>query len=424
MREKILQAIKKSGIETYSVTEKCTEGAELYFIKKDLDMRRMKSEALSDVTIYRDFEEDGKKMRGSANICIFPEMTQEEVDKAVSGAYYAASFVKNPYFELPKGKKEDTVLVESSLCGKSLEEIGDAFVKALYSVDVNEDAFINSSEFLMSKTNTAIYNSEGIDVSYEKYSVSGEFVVQCLTPQDVEQYQDFAYDDLDTEALATQAAQALEMVRMRAAATEAPEKGNYRLLLSGKELRDLMGLYVSRASAQMIYPGYSAYKKGMQVQGDEVKGEKLNLTLHASEPYSGEGIPMKDLQLIQDGTLDRVYGTARFSYYLGVEPTGTYKAVKLDNGTKSFDEMKKAPYLHVVSFSDFSMDSFSGYFGGEIRLAYLYDGENVTPVTGGSVSGNLLELQKDMVFSTDRYKDKNYDGPFAVEFQNVAVAGR
>ena len=208
MREKILQAIKKAGIETYSVTEKCTEGAELYFIKKDLDMRRMKSEALSDVTIYRDFEEDGKKMRGSANICIFPEMTQEEVDKAVSGAYYAASFVKNPYFELPKGKKEDTVLVESSLCGKSLEEIGDAFVKALHSVDVNEDAFINSSEFLMSKTNTAIYNSEGIDVSYEKYSVSGEFVVQCLTPQDVEQYQDFAYDDLDTEALATQAAQA------------------------------------------------------------------------------------------------------------------------------------------------------------------------------------------------------------------------
>ena len=35
-----------------------------------------------------------------------------------------------------------------------------------------------------------------------------------------------------------------------------------------------------------------------------------------------------------------------------------------------------------------------------------------------------LTLQKDMVFSTDRYKDKNYDGPFAVEFQNVAVAGR
>ena len=57
----------------------------------------------------------------------------------------------------------------------------------------------------MEKTTTAIYNSEGIDVSYEKSSVNGEFVVQCITPQDVEQYQEFAYDDLDTEALTAQA---------------------------------------------------------------------------------------------------------------------------------------------------------------------------------------------------------------------------
>ena len=145
MREKILQAIRKFQIETYLVTEKTVEGAELYFIKKELDMRRMKQDAVSAVTIYRDFEADGKKMRGSANINIFPEMTQEEVDKAVKGAYYAASFVKNPFFELPKGKKEDKVQVKSTLCGKSLEEIGDAFVKALYCVDVQDDAFINTA---------------------------------------------------------------------------------------------------------------------------------------------------------------------------------------------------------------------------------------------------------------------------------------
>ena len=41
--------------------------------------------------------------------------------------------------------------VKSTLCGKSLEEIGDAFVKALYCVDVQEDAFINTAEFFMEK---------------------------------------------------------------------------------------------------------------------------------------------------------------------------------------------------------------------------------------------------------------------------------
>ncbi len=424
MREKILQAVEKFGIEKYLVTEKSTEGAELYFIKKELDMRRMKHVASADVTIYRDFEEDGKKMRGSANICIFPEMTQEEVDKAVSGAYYAASFVKNDFFELPKGKKEEKVIVASGLLGKSLTEIADAFVKALYSVDLKEDAFINTSEFFVNRTNTAIYNSEGIDVSYEKTSVNGEFIVQCITPQDVEQYQDFAYDDFDTDALTKQAKEALERVRDRAAATEAPEKGNYKLLLSGKELYELMNLYTKRSASSMIYPGYSNYQKGMNVQGEKITGEKLNLTLHASNPYSMEGIPMKDIELLNEGELKAIHGNSRFAYYLGVQPTGNYSAVKLDNGTKSFEEMKREPYLYVVSFSDFSMDSFSGYFGGEIRLGYLYDGEKVIPVTGGSVSGNLLELQKDMVFSTERYKDKDYDGPFAVEFKNVAVAGR
>ena len=36
MREKILQAIRKFQIETYLVTEKTVEGAELYFIKKEV----------------------------------------------------------------------------------------------------------------------------------------------------------------------------------------------------------------------------------------------------------------------------------------------------------------------------------------------------------------------------------------------------
>ena len=53
------------------------------------------------------------------------------------------------------------------------------------------------------------------------------------------------------------------------------------------------------------------------------------------------------------------------------------------------EELKTGPYLHVVRFSDFQMDSFSGHFSGEIRLAYWCDGENVIPVTGGAVNGSI-----------------------------------
>ena len=45
---------------------KMSFSSDFNFIKKELDMRRMKQDAVSAVTIYRDFETDGKKMRGSA----------------------------------------------------------------------------------------------------------------------------------------------------------------------------------------------------------------------------------------------------------------------------------------------------------------------------------------------------------------------
>ena len=79
--------------------------------------------------------------------------------------------------------------------------------------------------------------------------------------------------------------------------------------------------------------------------------------------------------------------------------------------------------LWAVTFSDFQMDAMGGHFGGEIRLAYLIDGDSVTPVTGGSVNGSILEAQKTFVFSTGRYVTASYDGPYAVRIPDVSIAG-
>ena len=85
--------------------------------------------------------------------------------------------------------------------------------------------------------------------------------------------------------------------------------------------------------------------------------------------------------------------------------------------------MKKKPYLMPVAFSDFQMDEMSGRFGGEIRLAYLYDGETVKTVTGGSVNGSLLEKQDNLLFSKETFKTSNYSGPLAILIPAVSVAG-
>ena len=132
---------------------------------------------------------------------------------------------------------------------------------------------------------------------------------------------------------------------------------------------------------------------------------------------------MADRPLIEEGVLKTLHGGARFAHYLGIEPTGNYQAIEVPVGGTSMDALTAEPCLHVAAFSDFQMDVFSGHFGGEIRLAFLHENGTVTPVTGGSVNGSILDAQGRMTFSAERYRSANYDGPLAVRIEGVNVAG-
>ena len=147
---------------------------------------------------------------------------------------------------------------------------------------------------------------------------------------------------------------------------------------------------MERSESAMIYPGYSTWKAGENVQGDIMGGEKLNLTLSSALPFSSEGIPLKDRPLLRDGVLCTIHGGSRFASYLGIEPTGSYEKILLDAGTMSLEEMRKSCALETVSFSDFQTDAMDGHFAGEIRLALARgeDGQTI-PLTGGSVNGYI-----------------------------------
>ena len=126
---------------------------------------------------------------------------------------------------------------------------------------------------------------------------------------------------------------------------------------------------------------------------------------------------------MQAGVLKMYHGGVRCSRYLGMAPTGWFGCTRVAPGSLSMEDMKREPYLWVVNFSDFQLDDFTGHFGGEIRLAFLYDGERVTPVTGGSINGSILDSQTCMHFSKELQKSERFEGPYAICFENVAVAG-
>ena len=421
--DRVKEVLQENNITVYQMEDTCTEGAELYFIRKHMDMRRMKKVRHTMVTVYRDFEKDGTKRRGYAEVSVAEHMDKEELSQKMKDAYFAASFITNPWYELPEGGKEEPVTVESTLAELSLQEAALRLADALYEADTEEDTFINSAEIFVEKSVKRMWNSNGIDVGYTKYKTNGEFVAQCVKGQDVETYQSFSYDDLETESLTKKVQETLQMTKDRAQATNAPKVGEYRLILSNQNVASIVSYYISRAGSGMIYPKYSNYEVGTKVQGEEVTGDKLTLTLVADVPYSGDGIKMKDRLLLEDSELKLIHGGNRLARYMGIEATGFYGNYYMEAGSVSLEEMKKEPYLHVVNFSDFQMDAYSGYFGGEIRLGYLFDGEKVTLVTGGSVNGSILELGSNMKFSKEMQKEKGFEGPYAVCIDKVSVAG-
>ncbi len=424
MLDRIISILRSEGIQTWRATESVSETAELYFIKKKLDIPRIKKMDQFVVTVFHDFELAGKKFRGESNALLSPGMTDEEIAERLKSAYLAASFVRNPWYELPDPVKEERKRSVSDLAAKNIEDTVSEFAKAMFSADDAEDAFINSAEIFVSRSFTHIVASNGLDVSFDSDEIKGELVSQCIKPIDVEQYRQFAYDKFDAEAIKQKVSEAIADVRSRARASKAPKAANYDIILTGENLEELFYLYEARSNASMIFPGYSQWKVGDKVQGEGVEGEKLNIYMEALDPYSSEGIAMKERCLIKDGELKLVYGDTRMCRYLGIEPTGNYSKVFCDNGTVPLKDMRKAGVLEPVSFSDFQMDPFDGHFKGEIRLALLYkeDG-SVEELTGGSINGSLLELQKHLTFSKEQYEDRSYKGPLAVLIPGVAVAG-
>lgn len=422
MLNRIQHTLKICGITNWRIREIKEETAELFFVRKQLDTRRIKDTCKYEVTVFCDTEKNGKPMRGATNVLLTASMNDETLTEKIKGAYFAAQFAANPHYDLPDAVTADPICKTGTLAEQPLMDSAYAMAKALYAPDTREDAFVNSAEVFVSRISRRILSSEGTDVFYTDANVNGEFVAQCKSPEDVEMHHTFSYDELNTEALSQKVAESLTFVCDRANAKRVLRSGNYDLVLSGNAVPTVLSYYVSRSSASMLYAKYSGWNVGDDVQKAD-GGEALDLTLCATVPYDAEGIPMQDLPLLENGKLLSVHGANRFCRYLGVKPTGSFAKVSCANGTVPFDTLKKEPCLWVVAFSDFQMDDFSGHFGGEIRLAYLIEGGKVTPVTGGSVNGSLLDAQGNMTFAAERYRTARYDGPYAVRFANISVAG-
>ena len=413
MLEIIRKALKEEGVKSYSVKKIDAESAELFFIKNKLDMSRAKKTTEYKVTVYVDLGET----RGSSTAEIGAKESYEEAIEKIKNACESAKNAQNPYYELPPAETYEEIEPENTLTASAL-----GLAKATYAVK-SEKAFVNTLEIFATRTHIKMISSTGLDVSFWKQSVNGEFVAQCKEPEDVEIYKAFNYAEVDEKAHSAIVYETLKNAEARATARGSLKTGEYDLIVDDENLANLIGeFYLSRTNVGPVYAGYADLKLGDDFQ-PEALGEKINLTLKARYPFDGEGVRLKDRLLIEDGKIKSYNGASRYCYYLGIPPVGNFESFSLENGKTSLEELTKKKCVYVKVFSDLQVDAFAGVFGGEIRLGYLYEDGKVTAFTGGSISGSWLEAQKNLAFSKERYSSYSYEGPKAAKILKVTFAG-
>lgn len=418
---------KLDGINDWKIIESFSEDNEFFFVGKNLDMNRAKEVKRYLVTVYRDFEEDGEKYRGSASAKIHPTMLDEEIKGILEESVFAAGFVKNKPYPLaePSGsaKKSENEMLKGDLSewiSKVTEEVFESKSDCLNSVEI----FINRGK-------KRIVNSKEIDASFD-YANSFVEIITSATGKDeeVELYHQLKFSNFKPGEISKQVSEKLSLTEDRAAAVATPPLKKSTILLTGEPAAQLLGYYLDKASVKMVYEKLSTAKIGESVQGEEVKGDRITLFLdpavpgsYYSAPYDGDGLALKKEIIIENGILKKYWGDVRYSHYMGVEPTGSATNYVVNPGEKTQEELRADPHLEVASFSSFNVDEITGDFGGEIRLGWYFNGEKRISVCGGSVTGNIKDVQNELYLSKEINNYHNFVGPKTVKLNNVTVAG-
>ncbi len=432
MLDKIRQIlISNRDIDGFKIKESRTEAIELFLVKKNVDMDRAKNVNHFIVTVYKDIEENGKKFTGSSTINIHPSMNDSECAEAIRDAAFAAQFVKNPYYPLVKPTAEYKEIEAGKFSKGDLTYWINELSKAIYKNDIYEKGGINSCEIFLNKVYTRIINSEGVNAESIDYEGMVEFITIWKDKgEEVELYRCMNFSDFDPDALSGEVETMTCMCKEKAIAKNTPVLEKSSVILTRDAVKDLFSFYLAKSSAEAVYKQESTWKPGDKVQGEDVKGDLITITLDpfmknstCTGSFDEDGFLLEPVIILENGVLKRYIADTRHAWYLGVEPTGSIENMVVKGGSKSINELRQEPCLETAAFSDFTVDDLTGDFCGEIRLAWYIDGGKAVPVTGGSISGNINELHDEMFLSGELQKDNNFEGPKAVKLLNVTISG-
>lgn len=424
--EKLIKVLKSSPISDYKISVKHVESVELFYVLNKLETNRATNIDEVAVTIYVDEGE----FRGQSTFSYYPYMSEEEIKELIKKKIFAAKFALNPHYELPGKNDEKPRKIPTNFENYSLLEAGERIAKAVLAAKKYQEGNFSANEIFVYKTDERILNSKGVDLSMTSYRAFIELIPSWEEGEkEVETYNNLEFSNLDEEEITRQVNEAMEITRDRFNAVDLKIDKPVKVIIEGEDVPDIFEFFIDSLSYRYKYMHMNRFNVGDHVQGDEVTGDKINLSMlpfyvgaSKSRSFDGDGVVLKEVNLIKDGVAQSMFGSHVFGCYLNEKnPTGVLPIVKVEPGQKSFKEMKKEPYLRCVKFSSFQFDEYSGFFGGEVRLGYYFDGEKEIPVTSFSIQGDINQAKTNMIFSKEEQVLPDYVGPKYIEIKGIGI---
>ena len=426
MENFILDLLRASGADGWTVTDERRKGWEFYFIRHALDQNRVRDVEHITLTVYKRFTEDGEEFLGSASAGISPTASRADAEGLIARLLGEAGLIRNPFYKLNEPRGEAAPAAEEP----DLRAISGDFLRAMRSVEESGDADINSYEIFADCVERRFLSSTGIDVTDVYPASMAEVVVNARRAEhEIELYRMYRSGSCDAAALKANVEETLRFGRDKLRAGKTPALGKCDVVFSTDDARQIYGYFIDRMSAGMVYQHISDCEIGKPVcegeGGDPITVRARRRLDNSSRngAYDVEGAPVRDMTIIENGVAKQFYGRRMFAQYLGLEDSFEPGNFAVDGGASSAEELRTGRFLEIVEFSDFQVDSSSGDIAGEIRLGYLHDGDTVTVVEGGSVSGTMRELAGTMRFSKELKQYNNYLIPAVTRLYGASITG-
>jgi predicted Zn-dependent protease len=422
------------ALRAWSVTETRTRSNQRYTVfARDEALRQVATTRWRVLVHTNNVKADGNASMGESSVTLDPPCDAGVLRAAVEAAVERARLVHNQPYVLP-GPAAAVVAARTVDDGvvENAQGVANAVVAEIRGAAVQHPGVdLSSSEVFADHIHQRILNSRGLDITRSETDVLVEYVLLAGGgAEEVEIWQSPRSRLLDTLRVGEHIHRMVRFTKDGLAAQPTPS-GTYDVVFGEDALDTLWDCFVAQAGAAARFDGWSKLTVGGPLIKD-LQGEALTLwsdpTLpggRASATFDAEGTPCRKVALVENNVVTALHATARYAQLTGVEATGGMGNVVVAPGKTPYAQLLGGPrpVLELLRFSQLSPNGISGAFSGEIRSGYVHDGGKVTPIKGGSVSGDVWTAFARATFSAETVRREAYEGPRGVKLAGLTTAG-